>query len=503
MNKFYITTPIYYVNDNPHIGHAYTTVASDVLARWHRLLGEEVFFLTGTDEHGQKIFEAAKSRGREPKAYCDEIVGGFRTAWQRLKISNDGFIRTTDPAHENVVKKILDELYKRNEIYKAKYKGMYCVQCERFLTATELVEGLCPDHKVKPVEHSEENYFFRLGKYREKLIEIISDASRPEHFEVSPEGRKNEILGKLKIGLEDMSISRASVSWGIPLSFDGSQTTYVWVDALLNYISGIGYNSDNSDFNKLWPADVHLMAKDILWLHVVLWPAMLLAIGLPLPKKVYAHGFFTVNGQKMSKTIGNVIEPGKLIEKFGVDAARYLLLSAFPFGTDGDFSLEGLVEKYNSDLANNIGNLVARVMTMINKYTDGEIPEGGKNGSEAVLAEFRPIKGYFENLEFHRVVETIQKTANLANSYIEEKAPWNMAKTKSPELNGVLYNLCEIIWVMSHYLYPFMPETAENIWAKMGQKDRVTDSKYLLNGIIGLKRGKISSGREILFPRII
>jgi methionyl-tRNA synthetase len=309
MDKFYITTPIYYVNDNPHIGHAYTTVAADVLARWYRLLGLKVYFLTGTDEHGQKIFEAAKSKDRQPKGYCDEIVEVFKSIWKKLNISCDNFIRTTDVVHEDTVKKVLNELYNRDEIYKAKYKGSYCVQCEKFIAPGELADGLCPYHKIKPIERSEENYFFKLSNYREKLIEIISDESHPEHFKISPEGRKKEIIGKLKTGLEDISISRASMPWGIPLPFDSSQTTYVWVDALLNYLSGIGYVSGKSDFAGMWPAEVHLMAKDILWFHSVIWPAILVALKLPLPKRVYAHGFFTVNGQKMSKTIGNVIEP--------------------------------------------------------------------------------------------------------------------------------------------------------------------------------------------------
>lgn len=506
MKKFFITTPIYYMNDSPHIGHSYTTVAADVLARWNKLLGKEVYFLTGSDEHGQKIFDAAKSRNRQPKEFCDEIVEKFKAAWGKLNISYDKFIRTTDPVHEETVNRVLSELFKQGGIYKSNYRGNYCVQCEKYLVPSELEEGLCPDHKIKPVEQTEENYFFKLSGYRDKLIEIISDKNHPEHFEIAPEGRKNEILGKLKVGLEDISISRANMPWGIPLPFDKSQTTYVWVDALMNYISAAGYVSGEPGFEELWPADVHLMAKDILWFHSVIWPAVLMSLKLKLPGKVYAHGFFTVDAQKMSKTIGNVIAPDKLIDEFGVDAARYLLLAAFPFGTDGDFSLEGLKDKYNTELANNIGNLVARVTTMVNKYAGGvipgRIPSEDRKSAGTLWCELSECRKHFENLDFHRVLETVQKTANSANSYIEEKAPWNMAKAgPSAELNNILFNLCETIWVMSHYIYPFMPEVAGSIWSQLGQADKIADSRYLVDGDLKLKCNKINRS-GVLFPRL-
>ena len=503
MKKFYVTTPIYYVNDSPHIGHTYTTVAADVLARWNRFIGSPTFFLTGTDEHGAKILESAKKMNREPKEHCDAIAGEFKSAWKKMNISNDDFIRTTDTRHEQTVREFLNKLYTNKKIYKAKYNGLYCVQCERFLVDTELEGGLCPDHKTRPVEQSEENYFFKLSDYRKKLIDIISNGS----MVILPEGRKKEILGKLKLGLEDISISRANLPWAIPLPFDEAQTTYVWIDALINYISGCPQN--------FWPANVHLIGKDILWFHSVIWPALLLAVGLPLPEKIYAHGFFTVNGQKMSKTIGNVIRVEELTDKFGVDATRYLLLSAFPFGTDGDFSMDGLKEKYNSDLANNIGNLVSRVVTMVEKYTEGRIPESRE--SKKLWNELLLIKEHYENLDFNKILDTILKTVDSVNRYIDSSAPWKLAKEKNSKLNDVLSNLCETLWVLAHYLYPIMPQTAQRIWEQLGQAGKIESSNFLLDnkivftkvgsvgtevGSVGKEEIKITRPKIPLFPRL-
>ena len=502
--KFYLTTPIYYVNDIPHIGHAYTTIAADVLSRWHKMCGYDVFFLTGTDEHGLKIVESAKNKNIPVKQYCDEISGHFKQSWKLLNISYDGFIRTTDDKHITAVSVFIHKLHENNKIYKKKYTGLYCISCERFLTETELIDGKCPDHKIAPVTHEEENYFFKLSEYRDTLINIISDSSHPQHIDILPESRKNEILGKLKLGLDDISISREHLPWGIPLPFDKSQTLYVWIDALLNYITAIEYGTDSWSNQKLWPADLHLMAKDILWFHSVIWPAMLLAAGLPVPGKLFAHGFFTVNGQKMSKTIGNVIQPEQLIERFGVDATRYLLLSAFPFGTDGDISMELMTEKYNSNLANNIGNLVSRTVTMVEKYCSGRIP--GKPGNNNILlekcsVEFKDIPGYYKSLEFSKIIDSIQRSVNQANNYVGEKEPWNLAKhDKHDELNEVLYNLCEFIWVLAHYLYPIMPEISNSILQQIGEINKAENTKYFSGSRIpSLKSNTVA--KTILFPR--
>ena len=355
MNKYYITTPIYYVNDVPHIGHAYTTVAADVLTRYHKQKGDYVFLLTGTDEHGAKIAQAAQEKGLEPKEYADLVVPQFIDSWKLLNINYDHFIRTTDPEHEKIASQVLQKVYDNGFIYEDTYEGLYCVGCEKFLTETDLVEGKCPLHPNRdPVAQKEKNYFFKLKSFEKDLIELFESGE----VKIGPESRKNEVLGKLKLGLQDVSISRAGVSWGIPVPWDSSQTIYVWVEALCNYYTATRFLEGK---DKFWPADLHLVGKDILWFHTVIWCALLKAADLPLPKQVFAHGFFTINGQKMSKSLGNVISPQELVDRYGVDGARYLLLSAFPFGDDGDFSFEKLDTKFNADLANGLGNLVARV----------------------------------------------------------------------------------------------------------------------------------------------
>jgi len=500
LEKFYITTPIYYVNDVPHIGHAYTTIAADVLTKWNKLHNKKVFFLTGTDEHGSKIYEVAKKRNLEPKKHCDEMVKKFKLTWLNLNIEYNYFIRTTDENHIETVKGFLQELFNKNEIYKSKYKGLYCIQCEKFLTETELVNGKCPDHNIEPEIKSEENYFFKLSNYREKIIEILKNNSHPNHIEILPEERKNEILGKLNIGLDDISISRIKLPWGIPLTFDSNQTTYVWIDALLNY-----YTASKIDNFNYWPPDLHLMAKDILWFHAVIWPAMLMAMNLPLPKKLYAHGFFTVNGQKMSKTIGNVIQPEELIKEYGCDAVRYLLLSLFPFGTDGDINLELLKEKYNSNLANNLGNLISRTLTMIWKYSDGVIPQKNTTYNASLknklLEELKNVNKYFEGLEFSKIIDTLQKQFNLINNYINETSPWNLVKEKkTDQLNSVLYQLSELLWVISHYIYPFLPQTGQELFNLLGETKKITDTNFFINyEIPDLTGNRIN--KKILFPR--
>lgn len=510
--KYYLTTPIYYVNDQPHIGHAYTTVAADVISRWKRLCGDEVFFLTGTDEHGAKICQAAEKAGNSPKEFCDIISAEFRQEWANLNITNDYFVRTTDEQHLKAVQKFLSSLKETGAIEKGKYEGLYCVGCEKFLSDSDLIDGCCPDHKQKPVPQSEENWFFRLSDYQAELLKIITDESDPR-VKIYPLGRREEIIGKLKaLKLENISISRANLEWGVPLPFDPKQTAYVWVDALLNYITAIGYAEDTEQFKKLWPADLHLMAKDILWFHSVIWPAMLLAVKMPLPGKIFAHGFFTINGDKMSKTLGNTILPKEMITKFGVDASRYLLLSLFPFGADGDISWKALTDKYNTDLANNIGNLASRTLTMVDKYFAGAVPDlGDKNlagvfAAREVLPALKESSAALVSLEFNRTLEKIQAAANLVNQKIETDAPWKMAKENNPKLAETLASCLEAVGLISFYLIPFMPDIAQNIFQSIGGKGRIESAAALfLSGKTprALEADARVNKGAILFPRIL
>lgn len=474
MSKFYLTTPIYYVNDVPHIGHAYTTVAADVLARHHRLKGDDVFFLTGTDEHGAKIAEAASKHGQSPKEYVDVIVERFKDAWSTLDISFDRFIRTSEPAHEAGVATFLDVLYRSGDVYKGTYEGLYCVGCEQFKTEDDLVNGLCPFHNIAPTWYSEENYFFRLSRYQDALIRALTDPSDPNHYVVNPPSRLNEVLGKLRLGLSDVSISRSSITWGVPLPFDPNQVAYVWIDALLNYITAVGYPDDSALLERFWPATLHLMAKDILWFHAILWPAMLLASGTRLPAEVFAHGFFTIGGQRMSKTLGNVIAPADLVEKFGADAARYLLLTDFPFGTDGDVNLDGFVARYNAELANDLGNLLNRTVSMINRYYNGEVPAPGPelppDAEIRGLATrmFEDIDRDLASLQFVSAVESVRAVVSRANRYVEESAPWKLARDDRGRLGTVLYTLADAERLVALALWPFMPSTSNRMLAQLG-----------------------------------
>ena len=447
-NKFYITTPIYYINDVPHVGHAYTTVAADVLARYYRGKGEDVFFLTGVDEHGAKIAEAASRAGLEPKDFADRLVPRFQEAWRNLNIEYSEFFRTTDPKHEEIVKKLILDLKNRGYVEKKKYTGLYCTACEKFLLSDELKDGKCPDHGTEPEEHSEENYFFLLSKLANKLLKIIESGE----VAVLPQSRKNEVIGKIKSGLEDVSISREKVEWGIPFPGDESQTIYVWIDALINYYSASKIYSE-----EIWPPDIHLMAKDILWFHAIIWPAMLLALGVPLPKKVFAHGFFTVGGQKMSKTRGNVLDPNKLVEKFGADAVRYALLREFPFGEDGDISEEKIAHRYQSELSNGLGNLLQRTISMINKY-EVEIPR-----SEINLQNETQISELIEELKFDQALQEVNSEIARLNQYIEENKPWELAKKNKDELVLILTKVYQALESLILPLSIFMPETSEKM----------------------------------------
>ncbi len=472
--KKYITTPIYYVNDVPHIGHAYTTIAADVLARYYKGKGDDVFFLTGTDEHGAKIAEAAKKAGMTPKEFADELAPKFADTWQKLNIDYSEFFRTTNPEHEKLVADFVKNLQDKGFVEKRSYEGLYCVACERYYKESELIEGKCPDHKTEPIKQSEENYFFLLSKLSDKLLEKIESGQ----FQIGPDSRKNEVISKVKSGLEDVSISRAAVEWGIPYPGDEAQTIYVWIDALLNYYTA----TKIYDKPDLWPADLHLMAKDILWFHAVIWPAMLIALELPLPKKVFAHGFFTINGAKMSKSVGNVIDPNEMAEIYGADVLRYALFREFPFGEDGDISKEKIAGHY-TDLANTLGNLVQRTISMIIKYeididestssrslTSNNISKGLDTGIVRALPTGRQAKRELdvdkeiENLQFNKALEKVMTLAAEQNQYINENAPWELAKTNQSEkiakvLDKVFFNLKNI----SEMIEPFMPEISEKM----------------------------------------
>ncbi len=506
---FYITTPIYYVNDVPHIGHAYTTVAADIMARYKRLEGYQVFFLTGTDEHGQKVEKAAQERGVDPKTHCDEMVKRFQSLWQRLNISYNDFIRTTESRHKMAVQKILQNLYDRGEIYQDNYDGWYCVPCERFWTEKDLTEGKCPDCLREVVEISEKNYFFRMSRYQSWLIEHIEGNSR---F-ILPPSRRNEILGFLRGPLEDLCISRPKkrLKWGVEIPFDTEYVTYVWFDALINYVSGIGFGSDGDPFPQFWPEAIHLIGKDILTTHTVYWPTMLRAIGLTPPKMVFAHGWWTVEGKKMSKSLQNVVEPNRLIDTYGVDAVRYFLMREVPFGTDGDFSHSAMVHRINSDLANDLGNLFSRVLSMVVRYFDALIPapshlqdldHGLQEVSERVLPR---ISQQMDDLAFNRALASIWEIVNAGNKYVDETAPWALAKEERdrPRLATVLYHTLESLRIIALLLAAFIPGTSEKMWSQLGMEENLWD----LNLDENRKWGGLKPGRKVtkpspLFPRL-
>jgi len=450
MKKKFITTPIYYINDVPHVGHAYTTIAADVLSRYYQDKNEEVFLLTGVDEHGAKIAEAAKKVGKEPKEFVDGLVPRFKESWEKLNIKYSEFFRTTDLKHQEIVVDLILKLKERGFIEKRKYSGMYCTACEKYLLPDELIDGSCPDHGTQPEEHSEENYFFLLSKLTDKLLSAIDAGD----YQILPESRKNEVIGKIRSGLEDVSISREKVEWGIPFPGDTDQTIYVWIDALVNYYSA----TKIYDQKNIWPPDVHLMAKDILWFHAVIWPAILIVLDLPLPKKIFAHGFFTVGGQKMSKTRGNVLDPNKLVDKFGTDAVRYCLLREFPFGEDGDFSEEKIALRYQSELSNGLGNLVQRTISMINRY-NVEV-KGQKLGVGSQRSEFSNL---IEELKFDQALLEVNNQVAKLNQYIEENRPWELAKSDEKKLAEVLLHVYKTLNFLSSDIAPFMPETAEKM----------------------------------------
>ncbi len=495
-NKFYITTPIYYVNDKPHIGHAYTTIAADVLARYNRLLGKEVFFLAGTDEHGAKIAQAAEKAGKEPQIFCDEVAARFERTWDSLNISNDVFARTTNEKHKKSVEKFYTLLKNKDAIYMDKYEGLYCTGCEKFITEKELVDNKCPDHQKKPEKISEENYFFKLKDYLKEVKEKIES----NEIKVEPEHIKKEVLGLFKQDLQDFSISRESVKWGIKLPFDENQVSYVWIEALQIYISTIGYENDQEMFNKFWPADVQLMAKDIIKFHIIYWPAMLLAAGLPMPKTIFAHGFFTIDGQKMSKTIGNVIDPNDLIEKYGADAARYLILSQFPFGQDGDIKADKFDEQYNNQLANNLGNLFSRVLKLAQSVENSEVKIDEKI-KEKTLNAWTEYTETMNDFKIDKSLNSVRALMDFGNKYIDEKKPWELKKTNQEEFSSLMISLLEMIRHIAFMINPFMPDTSNKIIEQIGCLD---DKKLAFDEIKQWRKFRIEKIKEgiMLFPRI-
>lgn len=474
MEKYYITTPIYYINDKPHIGHAYTTIAADVLANYNRLKGRDVYFLTGTDENSQKNIEAAKKfykkenlSKEETRKYLDEMAATWRVVWEKLKISNTDFVRTTESRHIEAVQKFFKLVWDKGDIYKGFYEGYYCEACEEFKSEKDLVLGKCPIHKTAVKKIKEENYFFRLSKYRDKLLDEIS--KNPEF--IMPASRRNEVVSYIRDFMEDVSITRESIKWGIavpevpnsksqiPNKNTEGQVLYVWFDALINYLSAIGFGSDEKKFKKYWPADLHLVGKDIIKFHCALWPAMLMSAGLPLPKQVFAHGFFTINGEKMSKSLGNVVDPVEVAKKYGHDALRYYLLREIPFGEDGDFSFERFEERYNADLANGLGNLVSRVFTLAEKHLD-KLPKEDKK----IFSDF--WKNYDKavaELKLHTALGLIWEEISKCDIIVDKEKPWELAKTDKEKLAKVLNDLLKRIQQIALALRPFMPETAEKI----------------------------------------
>ena len=505
MNKyFYITTPIYYVNAKPHLGHVYTTVIADVLSRYNKLLGDQVFFLTGTDEHGDKIMETATNLGTTPDKLADENSARFRALWPEISVENDRFIRTSEPDHVRVVQSILQDVYDRGDIYFGEYGGHYCIGCERFFTETEMVDGKCPIHETELIYREEQNYFFKMEKYRSWLIDHIQ--SNPDF--IRPERYKNEVLGMLRGPLDDLCISRPKkrLSWGIELPFDKDYVCYVWFDALINYLTGIGY-PDGEKFKEFWGVAQHLVGKDILKPHAVYWATMLKAAGVEPYQHLNVHGFWNVDASKMSKSLGNVVDPLDMKEKYGIDAFRYFLVRDMVFGLDSNFSEEALIERYNADLANDLGNLVSRSTKMVAKYFDGTLPEPGgqikaedselRDLAQKVVSDYR---ARMENLELHTAMASVWALISGLNKYIDHTAPWNLAKEDAGRLATVIYHIMEAIRYVAEMIYPVMPDTSRKILSILGIKSDMTIET--LDSFGKLKPGIKIVPQKALFPRV-
>lgn len=517
MSKFYVTTPIFYVNDAPHVGHFYCTAAADALARFHRTSGDDVFFATGTDEHGQKAEKAAKEKSMEPQAYVDDMANVWQILWKDMSMSFNDFIRTTDARHEDVAQYLFKSMRDKGDIYKGMYTGWYCVACESFWLPQDLAEGKCPNEwcKREVSQVSEETYFFKLSAYQEKLL---AHYEKQPQF-VKPETRFNEVKSFVKSGLQDISISRTNFKWGIPAPEDPQHVIYVWFEALMNYLTVIGYQKDESQFKKFWPANVHLVGKDIIRFHAVIWPAMLMSAGLPLPGCVFAHGFWMVEGEKMSKSKGNFIAPQALMDeltkKLGIahdianDVVRYYLLRDTPFGEDGNFSMRGLLTRFNADCANDLGNLLHRTLPVIERNTNSIIPEESATNdadgkfSAALEALANEYEQHMLNIEPHLALATTFQCAAVCNKYIDEHAPWNLQKQNDPRFHTVVYNLCDAIRLISVMVYPFMPHAADSLWKQLGISESIEDARWNEHKKTGTLKAGLSVKREKpLFPRV-
>lgn len=489
MKKFYATTAIDYVNAEPHIGHAYQKVIADVLARWHKILGEEVFFLTGTDEHGQKIARSAEATGLSPKEFADKMAEKFQEAWKKLNVQHDKFIRTTDPSHEKLVQKFIQEI--RKDIYKGTYEGLYCVGCEAYITEKELVNGFCPYHPdKKPEVLKEETYFFKLSKFEKPLLDFYK--KNPQY--ILPKKRANEITNRVKEGLKDLSISRTNFTWGIPYPGDNSHVVYVWFDALLNYITALDW-PNGQNFKKFWPADIELLGVDNSWFHCVIWPSMLMSAGIKPAKTIFVHGFLTFNGQKMSKSLGNVISPSFLAEKYGADSIRYFICRNFVFGEDGDFDEKNLAARHNNELANELGNLLNRTLTLLEKDFQGKIPKSQTSKELQKSLNLKKIKQCMESFELHNALNEVFAFINACNKFVNDRQPW---KQSGKELEETLYSVADSLRIVSILLSPFIPETSEKINAQLGvQTGKIQDCKFNL-----LKAGTQAKKGEVLFKKI-
>jgi methionyl-tRNA synthetase len=506
MENFYVTTPIYYVNDVPHIGHAYSTIAADILTRFYRSsFGKEnVLFLTGTDEHGQKVARAADSRGLSPQEHVDDMTQPFKKLWECLNISYSDFIRTTEPRHEKVVQNIFEKLREKGDIYKGTYDGWYCIYEETFYPESQLKDGKCCPECGRETEWvQEESYFFKSSKYQEDLIKKIEN----NEFKILPKSRMNEVISFLKSGVQDVSVSRTGFTWGVPVPGDESHVVYVWFDALINYLTGCGYLQNDSQFKKFWPADVHIIGKDIIKFHAVIWPAMLMALELDLPKLIFAHGFLTLGEEKISKSKGIVVDPFGLIDKYGTDAYRYFFMSEFTFGLDGEYTEETLIKRINSDLANDLGNLVHRSANMMKKYFEGIVPKANTEEIQTLadgLATLNEVKKQIAVLNFRDALYVIWARIRFLNKYIEDSAPWTLKKeSREEELATVMYTLAEGIRIISQLIYPFMPDTAQKIWEQLEMKGEVSEAPIEDATKWGiLPPGSNFKVAEPLFPRI-